>query len=101
MSSMEDRMIEAVGRDGVDPDEAYDVVRDRMAEAADRSFWPNGQPMPTSLATPVVLAKDRIFVNEDSTVLVTLWSEGKTVTVATREHSSHTWGPPKYLKEEK
>ena len=42
----------------------------------------------------------RTWVNEDSTVLVQMWEDG-TVTVAKREHRSHTWGPPVYLTEEK
>lgn len=97
-------MIEAIERDGVSPDDAYDVVRDRMADAAEvtvGAFKYDEQRDAFEAPAKIVLAKDRIFVNEDSTVLVTLWSEGKTVTVATREHSSHTWGPPKYLTEEK
>jgi len=41
----------------------------------------------------------RLFVNEERTVLVTLWASG-VLTVATRETPAHTWGPPTYLKEE-
>ena len=44
--------------------------------------------------------KHRIWVNEQRTVLVTLWENG-VVHVATREHASHTWGPPTTLIEEK
>lgn len=42
----------------------------------------------------------RLWVNEERTVLVRLWANGK-VEVATREHPSDTWGPPVYLEEEK
>lgn len=42
----------------------------------------------------------RLWVNAERTVLVRLWENGK-VEVATREHASHTWGPPAYLEEEK
>jgi hypothetical protein len=42
----------------------------------------------------------RIFVNEERTVLVTIERDGQ-VSVATRDHPSHTWGLPVYLKEEK
>lgn len=41
----------------------------------------------------------RLFVNEQRTVLVWLWDSGA-VHVATREDSSHVWGPPIVLKEE-
>lgn len=41
----------------------------------------------------------RTWVNKDSTVLVQMWTDG-TITVATRQHPSHTWGPPVYLKEQ-
>lgn len=43
---------------------------------------------------------DRIFVNKERTVLVSVWQNG-TMTVATREHPSHTWGPPVTVTEEK
>jgi len=42
----------------------------------------------------------RLFVNEQRTVMVHLWPNG-TVEVATRDHPSHTWGPPTMLAEEK
>lgn len=42
----------------------------------------------------------RLWVNEARTVLVRMWENG-TVEVATREHPSHTWGPPVRLAEEK
>lgn len=90
---MKDAMIEATERDGVDPDAAYDVVRDRMAEAAVKL------DMPPEKLGGAVLAKDRIWVNEERTVMVRLWSEG-TVEVARRDTPAHTWGPPVYLKEE-
>lgn len=44
--------------------------------------------------------KDRLWVNEERTVLVRLWASGK-VEVARRDHPSHTWGPPVYLEEER
>ncbi len=44
--------------------------------------------------------EDRLWVNDERTVLVRLWATG-TVEVATREHPGQTWGPPKYLEEEK
>jgi hypothetical protein len=43
--------------------------------------------------------QERVWVNEERTVFVRMWNNG-TVEVATREHKSHTWGPPEYLKEE-
>jgi hypothetical protein len=43
---------------------------------------------------------DRIYVNAARTVLVTVWASG-VMTVATREHPSHTWGPPVTVEEEK
>jgi hypothetical protein len=43
---------------------------------------------------------DRLWVNDDRTVLVRLWADG-TVEVATRETPAHTWGPPVYLTEER
>lgn len=42
----------------------------------------------------------RIWVNEERTVLVTLWIARRMLTVARRNHPSHTWGPPEYLTEE-
>lgn len=42
----------------------------------------------------------RLWVNEERTVLVRMWEDGK-VEVATREHPSHTWGPPVMLVEER
>ena len=42
----------------------------------------------------------RIWVNDERTLLVTMWPNG-TVTVAERDHPSHTWGPPRFLTEEK
>lgn len=42
----------------------------------------------------------RLWVNEKRTVMVTLWENGF-VEVATRDHPSHTWGPPVTLVEEK
>ena len=42
----------------------------------------------------------RIWVNEERTVLVTMWDSG-VVTVATRESSAHVWGPPIDVVEEK
>lgn len=41
----------------------------------------------------------RLWVNEERTVMVRLWADGR-VEVATREYSWHTWGPPVYLIEE-
>ncbi len=40
----------------------------------------------------------RLWVNDDSTVLVHLWEDGK-MEVATRPQSQYTWGPPVYLHE--
>lgn len=42
----------------------------------------------------------RLWINEERTVLVRLWSNGQ-VEVATRSASWETWGPPVYLTEEK
>ena len=97
---MKDAMIEATERDGVDPDAAYDVVRERLATVAD-SFRDvaNAAPTVAQAAAAFTLAKDRIWVNEERTVMVRLWSEG-TVEVARRDTPAHTWGPPVYLKEE-
>lgn len=41
----------------------------------------------------------KLYVNEDRTVLVRIWDSG-VAEYATREHDSHTWGPPVLLKEE-
>lgn len=41
----------------------------------------------------------RLWVNEERTVLVRFWDDGK-VEVAVRSHASHTWGPPVKLVEE-
>jgi hypothetical protein len=41
----------------------------------------------------------RLWVNEDRTVLVNLWMDD-TVTVALRDDSDHTWGPPIEMVEE-
>lgn len=41
----------------------------------------------------------RLWVNQERTVLVRLWENGK-VEVATRAHAEHTWGPPVELEEE-
>jgi len=41
----------------------------------------------------------RLFVNDERTVLVRLWPDGK-VEVATRPHPDAVWGPPVYLSEE-
>ena len=45
--------------------------------------------------------KQRIWVNEERTMLVTIWEDDGIVEVATRETPAHTWGPPVYLREEK
>jgi len=42
----------------------------------------------------------RLWVNDERTVMVEVWTNG-TATVATRDHPSHTWGPPTTLAEEK
>lgn len=42
---------------------------------------------------------NRIWVDEESRVLVNLWPDG-TCTVATREARGAVWGPPTYLLEE-
>lgn len=51
------------------------------------------------MSEPVV-AKDRLFVNEERTVLVRIWANGM-VEVARREAPDHVWGPPVYLIEER
>ncbi len=52
----------------------------------------------------------RIWVSEDRCTLLTIWydiellaldSDTTVVTVARRDHPSHTWGPPITLTEEK
>lgn len=42
----------------------------------------------------------KIMVNEDRTVLVTVYDDG-TTTVATRPHESGIWGPPSVVLEER
>jgi hypothetical protein len=42
----------------------------------------------------------RLWVNEERTVLVELWLDTETLTVARRDHPSDTWGPPVTLNEE-
>lgn len=42
----------------------------------------------------------RLFLNDDKTVLLHIWSTGE-VTIATRGHQSWPWGPPVTLKEDK
>lgn len=42
----------------------------------------------------------KIMVNEDRTVLVTVYEDG-TMTVATRPHESGIWGPPVRVEEER
>lgn len=41
----------------------------------------------------------RLWVNAERTVLVRMWDSGR-VEVATRDHESHTWGPPTVVLEE-
>jgi len=48
----------------------------------------------------VTVSRYRLLVNETSTVMIELWPSG-TITMATRDHPSHTWGPPTMLAEEK
>ena len=43
--------------------------------------------------------RDRIWTNDERTVLVSLWADG-TLELATRDHPSHTWGPPVRLLED-
>ena len=43
---------------------------------------------------------DRIFVNLERTVLVTIWANG-TVQVALRDEPGDIWGPPIEVVEEK
>lgn len=40
-----------------------------------------------------------LYTNPERTVLLTVWQESGVMTVATREDSSNTWGPPIELKE--
>jgi hypothetical protein len=47
----------------------------------------------------VNVSRYRLFVNDQSTVMVEVWPTG--VHVSTRDHPSHTWGPPVTLAEEK
>jgi len=42
----------------------------------------------------------RLWVNQERTILVRLWENGK-VEVSTRDHPAHPWGPPVELDEEK
>jgi len=51
-------------------------------------------------ARPDEEARDRLWVNDEGTVLVRLWASG-TVEVATRDEPGDIWGPPVYLKEER
>jgi hypothetical protein len=46
----------------------------------------------------VTVNRYRLFVNDQSTLMVQLWPTG--VHVSTRDHPSHTWGPPVTLTEE-
>ena len=41
----------------------------------------------------------RLWVNEKSTILARLWSNGQ-MEVATRQSPAHVWGPPIFLEEE-
>jgi hypothetical protein len=66
-------------------------VRDATVQVRDAHIVPRTSPVHT----------DAIYVNEERTVLVSIWANGNLVTVATRDHPSHTWGPPVYLQEEK
>jgi hypothetical protein len=48
----------------------------------------------------------RLFVNEDRTIMVRMWSapvfgKDEVVEVAVRDTPAHIWGPPVVLKEEK
>lgn len=40
-----------------------------------------------------------LYVNEERTVLVRVWSDGR-LEVALREMPNHSWGPPIWLTEE-
>lgn len=40
-----------------------------------------------------------VYVNEDRTVLVTVWDDG-TAHVATRPHMDAIWGPPVIVQQE-
>jgi hypothetical protein len=40
-----------------------------------------------------------LLVNEERTVLVSIWATGE-VTVALRDEAGHIWGPPITVKEE-
>lgn len=92
---MKDQMIEATERHGVDPDDAYDHVRESMADRADRQRDDMDRAEP-----PPATGRDRLFVNDERTVLVRLWASG-VMEIAVRETTAHTWGPPRFLKEEK
>ncbi len=41
----------------------------------------------------------RLWVNEDSTLLIRLWGDG-TLEIARREQRGDSWGPPETLAEE-
>lgn len=41
----------------------------------------------------------RLWVNDDSTILVRLWETGN-LEVATRDERGDTWGPPVFMAEE-
>jgi len=42
----------------------------------------------------------RLFVNDERTVLVRMWVDGR-VEVCTREEPWYSWGPPVIVEEEK
>lgn len=42
----------------------------------------------------------KIWVNDERTVMVRLWSNGE-MEVALRDDPSHSWGPPICMEEEK
>lgn len=42
----------------------------------------------------------RLWVNDERTVLVRQWDDGR-VEVAMREEPDHVWGPPQWCSEEK
>ena len=49
-------------------------------------------------ARALTATEPRVLTDAARCVLVTVWPDGQT-TVATREHTSHTWGPPVPLRE--
>ena len=55
--------------------------------------------MPDDGAQTAADADYRLWVNDDSTMLVRLWPDGS-MEVATRPEPGATWGPPTNLKEE-